>query len=157
MTSVPESRSAELDREYDLRSAFPDYVNYFEDWRSRSRKAREVLSCHLDVAYGSGPRDRVDFFPAKPALGPLLVFIHGGYWRSMDKSDFSFLAEPFLKRGVSLALINYDLFPGATMSKVVGQVRGACSWISGNASRWGIPFNRLHLAGWSAGAHLASM
>ena len=146
-----------LDREYDLRAAFPDYVRYFEDWRDRSRRARECLPCLLNVPYGEGSRDRVDFFPAMSQPAPLLVYVHGGYWRSMDKSDFSFVAIPFVKRGVSLALINYDLFPGTTMSSVVGKVRGAYAWVVENAGNSSVRWNSVHLAGWSAGAHLAAM
>ena len=149
-----------LDRDYDLRAAFPDYVVYFEDWRSRSERARSELPCRLEVAYGPAARERLDIFQAGHVAGhpgPLLAFIHGGYWRSMDKSDFSFLAPPFVERGISLALINYSLFPGTTMSSLVAQIRRSCTWLGRNAERLGVPFDQLHLAGWSAGAHLAAM
>ena len=157
MTTPRNAPAPNLDRDYDLRAAFPDYEFFFEDWRVRSQTAKDELSCLLDVAYGPGQRDRIDFFPAASASAPLLVFIHGGYWRSLDKSDFSFLAVPFVKRGVSLAIINYDLFPGTTMSRVVAQVRGACAWAADNAERMGVPCKQFHLAGWSAGAHLSAM
>jgi arylformamidase len=145
-----------FDAGYDLRAAFPDYEKYFAEWRFRSQQAREQLPCLLDVSYGERPRERIDFFRAT-AQGPLLVFIHGGYWRSLDKSDFSFLAAPFLEHGVSLALMNYTLFPGTTMSEVVAQVRSGFQWIANNAGSIGISYSSVHLAGWSAGAHLASM
>jgi arylformamidase len=145
-----------FDGGYDLRAAFPDYEQYFAEWRFRSRQAREQLPCLLDVSYGERPRERVDFFRAT-AQGPLLVFIHGGYWRSLDKSDFSFLAAPFLEHGVSLALMNYTLFPGTTMTKVVAEVRAGFRWIANNAPSVGISYSTVHLAGWSAGAHLGSM
>jgi arylformamidase len=157
MTAPREIARRNLDQDYDLRTAFPDYVSYFGDWRARSRQARRQLPCLLDVEYGPGPREHVDFFPAAAQPAPLLVFIHGGYWRSMDKSDFSFLAVPFVKQGVSLAIINYELFPGTTMSKVVSQVSNAYRWIAENAARIGVAWSRIHLAGWSAGAHLSAM
>src|SRR5262245_33905580 len=125
MTASRKLAEASLDRDYDLRTAFPDYAAYFEDWRARSLKARHELPCRLDVQYGPGARDRVDFFPASSATAPLLVYVHGGYWRWLDKSDFSFLAVPFVKRGVSLAVINYDLFPGTPMSRVLAAVEHA--------------------------------
>jgi arylformamidase len=157
MTVSRKLANTDLDRDYDLRTAFPDYAVHFEDWRVRSRRARQELSCILDVPYGPGVRDRVDFFVAASRPAPLLVYIHGGYWRSLDKSDFSFLAAPFVKRGVSLAIINYDLFPGTTMSRLVAQVKSAYAWIAQNAARMGVPYSSIHLAGWSAGAHLAAM
>jgi arylformamidase len=149
--------SEDIEREYNLRAAFPDYVVFFEDWRKRSQEARDRISCMIDVPYGPGPRERVDFFPALSQPAPFLVFIHGGYWRSMDKLDFSFLADPFVRRGVSLALLNYDLFPGTTMSQLVAQVRRAYAWVAENATRFGVIPSLIHLAGWSAGAHLAAM
>jgi arylformamidase len=152
----PRASTENFDGGYDLRAAFPDYQQYFDEWRFRSQQAREQLSCLVDVSYGDGPRERVDFFRAA-AQGPLLVFIHGGYWRSLDKSDFSFLAAPFLAHGVSLALMNYTLFPGTTMTRVVEQVRAGFRWIANNARSLGISYSSVHLAGWSAGAHLACM
>lgn len=149
--------SPEIERDYDLRTAFPDYLDFFERWRARSQDVRDRLSCLVDIPYGPGPRERVDFFPAASQPAPLLVYIHGGYWRSMDKSDFSFVAEPFVRRGVSLALINYDLFPDTTMSRLIAQVVGAWGWIAENAPRFGVVPDPIHLAGWSAGAHLAAM
>jgi arylformamidase len=149
--------SKRLDPQYDLRAAFPDYVDFFEQWRSRSEQARSALRPFLDIPYGPGPRDRLDVFRAPHGDGRLLVFLHGGYWRFMDKSDFSFIAVPYLERGVSVALINYALFPGTSMSAVVDQVCDACVWMAANANRFGIACNELHLAGWSAGAHLATM
>jgi arylformamidase len=157
MTAPRKVADPNLDRDYDLRAAFPDYAAYFDDWRRRSRTARDELACLLDVQYGPSVCDRVDFFPAASQPAPLLVYIHGGYWRWLDKSDFSFLAVPFVKRGVSLAIVNYDLFPGTTMSRVVTQVRSAYAWIVDNAPRIGVPWSRMHLAGWSAGAHLSAM
>jgi arylformamidase len=146
-----------LDSYYDLRSAFPDYIHFFEQWRERSDDVRRKLPCVLDVSYGDGERNRVDIFPADNPDGRLFTFIHGGYWRSMDKSDFSFIALPFLRRNVSVALINYSLFPGTTMPEVVNEVRSACAWIAASAPRYGVPCKKLHLGGWSAGAHLATM
>ena len=149
--------SGSLDSQYDLRSAFPDYVGYFEDWRARSEQARLSQRCFLAQPYGAGARDRVDLFPAVRPNGQLFLFIHGGYWRFMDKSDFSFIVHPYLRRDISVALINYSLFPGTTMAEVVRQVRSACAWIGANCSSYGISCREFHIGGWSAGAHLACM
>ena len=140
----------ELERGYNLRQAFPDYEHYFEDWRKRSAAARARLDCDLDVAYGPKPREKFDIFRARDAHAPLLIFIHGGYWRSMDKSDFSFLAEPLIARGISVAMPSYSLCPQATIDEVVADVRTAFSSLAERA-------DRIHLCGWSAGAHLAAM
>ena len=140
----------EFERGYNLRQAFPDYEHYFEDWRKRSAAARARLDCDLGVAYGPKPRQKFDLFRAREPRAPLLIFIHGGYWRSMDKSDFSFLAEPLITRGIAVAMPSYSLCPEATIDEIVADVRTAFSSLGQSA-------DRIHVCGWSAGAHLAAM
>lgn len=140
----------DLERDYNLRQAFPDYEQFFADWRKRSADARKRLQCELDIPYGPKPRQKIDRFSAPDADAPLLVFIHGGYWRSMDKSDFSFLAEPLVARGISVAMPSYSLCPQATIDEIVSDIHTAFAWLSSRA-------DRIHLCGWSAGAHLAAM
>ena len=140
----------ELERGYNLRQAFPDYAQYFDDWSTRSAAARARLDCELDVAYGPKPRQKFDVFRVREPRAPLLIFIHGGYWRSMEKSDFSFLAEPLVARGISVAMPSYSLCPQATIDEIVEDVRLAFTHLAARA-------DRIHLCGWSAGAHLAAM
>lgn len=149
--------SPQLERDYDLRAAFPDYVEYFDDWRKRSEAVRRDLQPQLDVPYGDSALERLDVFAARGSDRPLLVYIHGGYWRSMDKSDFSFIAPAFAARGIAVALVNYCLCPQCTMSTIVAQVRAACLWLAEHARWYGARVGELHLVGWSAGAHLAAM
>ena len=139
-----------LEGGYNLREAFPDYERYFADWRERSAAARGRLDCALDLAYGPKPRQKVDIFGARAPHAPMLVFVHGGYWRAMDKSDFSFLAEPLVARGIAVAMPSYSLCPDATFDDVVADARAAFAWLAQRA-------DRIHLCGWSAGAHLAAM
>jgi arylformamidase len=149
--------SAELERGYDLRAAFPDYAGYFADWSTRSEAVRRELNPVVDIPYGSSALERLDVFAARGAHRPLQVYIHGGYWRAMDKSDFSFIAAPFVALDLPLALVNYTLCPQGSMSNLVAEVRAACLWLAANAPRFGARPGELHLIGWSAGAHLAAM
>ncbi|MBV8601006.1 MAG: alpha/beta hydrolase, partial [Candidatus Eremiobacteraeota bacterium] len=84
---------AELDAQYNNSPQAPggDPAVYFAEYRERSRRARERFHARLDVPYGSSERERLDVFPAEPGA-PTWIFIHGGFWRRLDKSDFSFLA-----------------------------------------------------------------
>ena len=101
------------DRMYNNRALVPEHETHFARWRDTSAQARKAHRCMLDVAYGQGPNESLDIFPAEQAHAPVVVFIHGGYWRSLDKSDFSFVAGPFVAQGCAVAVANYDFTPAS--------------------------------------------
>jgi arylformamidase len=102
--------------------------------------------------------EKVDVFHARGESRALLVFIHGGYWRSLDKRDFSFLAPPFTTRGVTVALTNYALCPAVTVEEIVRQQLAALAWLyRTGAQRFGASRERIFIAGHSAGGHLVAM
>ena len=101
--------------------------------------------------------ERLDYFPTRQDAAPLLVFIHGGYWRSLDKSDFSWLAPPFVQHGVALALPNYGLAPATPIEDIVRQQLKALAWLYRNGDRLGFDPERIVVVGHSAGAHLTAM
>ena len=98
-----------LSRQYNNRELVPEHPQYFARWQQSSALARSRMSSHLDLAYGEAAGETLDLFPARKGDGSCLMFIHGGYWRSLDKKDFSFLAPAWVDAGVSLAVVNYDL------------------------------------------------
>jgi arylformamidase len=144
-------------REYNVRALVPEYPEYFARWKERGVEARQRMDCFLDLPYGESSAERLDLFPAARENAPLLVFIHGGYWRSLDKSDFSWVAEPYVARGVSVALPNYGLSPAVSMQDLVRQTLGAFAWLYRQAERYGIDRRRILASGHSAGGHLAAM
>jgi len=103
------------------------------------------------------PGETVDLFPARKGDGTCMMFIHGGYWRSLDKQDFSFLAPAWVDAGVSLAVVNYDLCPKVTMEEIVRQMLRASRWLWLHAEQYGMDQDRLYVSGHSAGGHLAAM
>jgi arylformamidase len=147
----------ELDRQYNARAAIPGHAQIFARWAEQSALARQQHRCEQDYYYGSTPAETLDLFPARNPGAPLLVFIHGGWWRSLDKSDFSFIAPAFVAAGVSVALVNYTLAPRATIEEIVRQMLRACAWCWRNAAGFGADPQRLHVVGHSAGGHLAAM
>lgn len=149
--------AAFLSREYNNRELFPDHPRHFARWTESSARARSTMTCHLDVAYGSSPGETLDIFPARKGDGSVLLFIHGGYWRSLDKKEFSFLAPAWVDAGVSLVVVNYDLCPKVTIERVVQQMLAASAWLYRNAERYGMDEERLFVSGHSAGGHLAAM
>lgn len=147
----------QLDQQYNARAAIPDHPRIFARWRENSSLARKSLRCETDYYYGPSPAESLDLFPAGKRNAPLLVFIHGGYWRSLDKQDFSFLATPFVKAGVAVAMPNYGLAPATSIEEMVRQMLRALAWIHRNLSQLDIDVKRVVVAGHSAGAHLAAM
>jgi arylformamidase len=94
------------EREYNARASIPEHPQIFARWAEQSAAVRRLRACVIDLNYGETTGERLDLFPARRDDAPLLVFIHGGYWRSLDKSDFSWIAPPFVNHGVSVALLD---------------------------------------------------
>lgn len=145
-----------VEREYNNRAACPDHPQWFARWAAESEAARARLTARLDLRYGTGPRQTLDLFPAARPRGALL-FIHGGYWRALDKSFHSFIAAPLVDDGVGVAVLNYDLCPQVSIARIVDECREAVAWLGKEGARHGVPCDRLIIAGNSAGGHLAAM
>lgn len=143
--------------QYNARAGIPDHPQIFERWAQQSAAVRARCAGMLDLPYGEAAGERLDFFPAAKAGGPLLVFIHGGWWRSLDKSDFSFIVPAFLAAGVNVALTNYTLAPAAEIEDITLQQVQALAWLYRHGGQYGADVGRIVVAGHSAGAHLAAM
>ena len=155
------TNGAWLDRMYNNRALVPEHAAHFAAWARNSASARQEHPCHLDVPYGSGPNETLDIFPAAPtatpALAPVLVFIHGGWWRSLDKADHSFIAPAFTQAGACVVLPNYALCPAVTVPDITLQMVHALAWTWRHVAQYGGDPNRITVVGHSAGGHLASM
>lgn len=146
-----------LDSMYNNRALVPDYAAYFERWGQASKNARASQRCTLDVAYGGSAGEKLDVFPTAVKAAPVLVFIHGGYWRSLDKSDHSFVAPVFTAQGACVVIANYDLCPAVTIPDIAVQMVRALNWVYRNIAQFGGDPTRITVVGHSAGGHLAAM
>ncbi len=146
-----------LDRMYNNRALVPDHAAYFGRWAESSAAARSAEPCTLDVPYGTGPGETLDIFPAAQASAPVLVFIHGGYWRSLDKADHSFVAPAFTRQGACVVVPNYALCPAVTIPQIALQMVQAALWVHAHVARFGGDPRRITVAGHSAGGHLAAL
>ncbi|MFM1948220.1 MAG: Carboxylesterase NlhH [Pseudomonadota bacterium] len=154
--------SAWFDSMYNNRALVPDHAAHFAQWAQTSADARASLKCTLDIAYGDGPNETLDIFPAKQANAPVVVFIHGGYWRSLDKSDHSFVAPALHEMGACVVVLNYALCPGTpeapvTIPDIAQQMVKALAWTWHHIAQHGGDPKNVTVAGHSAGGHLAAM
>ena len=145
------------DRMYNNRALVPDFADHLKRWTEQSKTARKLLGGLTDISYGAGPNETLDIFPANAANAPVMVFLHGGYWRSLDKSDQSFIAPSFTREGVCVVVPNYALCPAVSIPEIVMQMVKALAWVWRYIHEWGGDARRIRVVGHSAGGHLAAM
>ncbi len=160
MPATPSFDPAWLDREYNNRALVPEHGDIFARWARDSALARQAPGALIDVDYGSGAGEKLDIFPAEgggAAPAPVLFFIHGGWWRSLDKADHSFIAPPFTRQGACVVMPNYALCPAVTIPQITLQMVQALAWTFRHIAAHGGDPRRITVVGHSAGGHLASM
>jgi arylformamidase len=150
-----------LDNQYNNRLRVPDFLTrHVQGWQSNSTQVRARQACVLDVAYGQTSAEMLDIFPAGGTHQPVLVFIHGGYWRSLDKADHSFVAPAFTQTGACVVIPNYALCGAdstVTMEDIVLQLVRSLAWVYRHIDQFGGDPANITVVGHSAGGHLAAM
>jgi arylformamidase len=147
--------SVDYEVEYNNRARVPEYAEIFARWERDAAAYRDRMkaeeNAELGLAYGTSARQKVDlFFPDATGHTPLALFVHGGYWRSLDASTFSHVSAGLNSRGVAVAVAGYDLCPDVTIGQIINQIRTACLFL------WRRFGQRLMVYGHSAGGHLAA-
>jgi arylformamidase len=150
-------RTDELEYQFNPRVSVPEFPELARQRAKASAEVRRSMKSFLNVPYGDTPRQVLDIFPAEQSGGPVLVFLHGGYWRGGSKDDNCGFVPTFINRGVNVVIIEYDLCPAVTVTEIVRQARGAIAWTYRNIRRYNGDPLRLYVSGHSAGAHLTAM
>jgi acetyl esterase/lipase len=147
----------EVDRAYDNRAHVPNYASILERWTGESAELYLTRPVLRDLAYASGARHRLDFFPAVRPAQPTVFFIHGGYWQWCDKEGEAFVARGPLAHDINVAVVEYTLCPQTTLDGIVAEMHAALDWLVPRLKDCGADPSRLIVSGSSAGAHLAAM
>jgi arylformamidase len=149
----------ELDAQYDLEGTVPDVSLYEDFYTQESEKVRADFDHRLDIPFGPTLVEHLDVYPAPGGMqrAPVLVYLHGGYWRSRTSKEFGFVARGPASHGVATAVVNYALCPIVTIEEIVRQTRAVLAWTFKNAASFGGDSERIHVAGHSAGGHLTAM
>jgi arylformamidase len=152
------------DQQYNVRAGIPEAATLLQSWRERSARTRLQVHGALDVPYSErgaqDPSERLDIFlPRRPPKGgaPVLVHIHGGYWRALHKEDQSFVAEPFAAAGAVVVVPSYALCPQVSIAHIVMQMVQALAWTWRHVHEYGGDPSRIVVTGHSAGGHLATL
>ncbi len=141
----------DYEKEYDNRARVPEHQQIFDRWSAENAAYRAAASgAELGLSYGPSPRQTVDIFPGGGDDAPLAMFIHGGWWRSLDPSMFGQLARGPNAQGVTVAVVGYDLCPQVSIPAIIEQMRAAGLWL------WRRFHKRMMVYGHSAGGHLAA-
>ena len=127
-----------------------------------SAAARARIGEPLRFAFGPTPIEGLDVFRYATigrgsAGGPVAIFVHGGAWRTGSASDYSFVAEPFVRAGGNFVVLDFTTVDeaGGSLFPMVEQVRRAIGWVYRNADKFGGDRERLFLIAHSSGSHLA--
>jgi arylformamidase len=141
--------------EYNNRARVPEHPQIFAQWARDGAAYREETfkdgRAEIGLKYGPSPRQTIDLFkPRGEADGPLALFIHGGYWRSLEPSSFSQMARGMNAHGVTVAVSGYDLAPQVSIGQIIEQTQQACLYL------WRRFKKRIMVSGHSAGGHLAT-
>ena len=150
-------RQNEMEYQYNPRESVPEHPQLAKKRAEQARKVRDTAKSWLDVPYGSSRREILDIYAADRPGGPVLIYIHGGYWRSGSKEDNCNFVPMFTNRGATVVLVDYDLCPAVTVSDIVRQTRSAIAWVHRNIVRYSGNPTQLHISGHSAGGHLTAM
>lgn len=134
----------------------PETATIVAEWDRLSAGMRARYPQSLDLRYGPRDRNRIDFLKAKDG-GPTLVFIHGGYWQTRAKENFTFCAAGPMAHGINVALIGYTLAPDASLGQIVDEVRIGIDYLVTELPALGGDPTKMIVSGWSAGGHLSSM
>jgi arylformamidase len=156
-TATPTYTPEFVERGYNNRAAVPEHPQWLAKFTDESRKAVAALSPRLDLRYGSGSKETLDLFVPTATPRGTFVFLHGGYWRALDKADFAFVAPPLVAQGLAVAVVNYDLCPEVSIGTIVDECRRAVLWLVEEGPKVGAATDRIVVGGHSAGGHLVAM
>ena len=137
--------------EYNNRARVPEHPAILARWQRDAAAFRMAhKNSELGLAYGKSERQKIDlFWPGAARNARIVLFVHGGYWRALERESFSHMAAGANARGLAFALAGYDLCPKVMITEIIEQVREAAAFLG---RRHGGP---IVACGHSAGGHLA--
>ena len=150
---------AGLDAQYDNQRHVAEARAIIDSYGAVSARARDAFAARLDIPYGPSPRERLDvILPAShEGLRPINIFVHGGAWRRLSKTDNAFPALGLCPAGATVVVAGFNLATEVPLARMAAEVRDLVAWVYWHADEFGGDRNRIFLTAHSSGAHLAAM
>lgn len=155
--AVPYSSPDEVSVQLDLINHMWDKTPYYEFLVHQSLRGREQNRCLEDIRVGPRQEERVDVYLAEKANSPIVVFVHGGWWRGGTRKEFGICANGLVRRGYTVVMADYTLCPKACVPDITQATRAAIVWAYENAGQINGDSERLFVVGHSAGGQQAGM
>ncbi|WP_103336260.1 alpha/beta hydrolase [Pseudotabrizicola formosa] len=150
---------ARLDADYTARATVTEaeFARILGAYQTLSDAAHDLPGTRAGLTFCEETRLQLDLFGTAPGeLRPLVIFIHGGYWRALSRAQSAFAAPMLAEQGIALAVPDYRLAPAASMTEIITDCRRALAWLWHNAEDLGVDRSRITVTGSSAGGHLAA-
>jgi arylformamidase len=146
----------ELDDAYDQSVYAPNRDQLNRRRASESELVRAHIGAPRRVAYGATPHEMLDIYAAPNPKAPVVIFVHGGAWRTGYAKDSAYGAETFVRAGAHFLVPDFinAIESGGDLMPMIEQVRGAVAWAARNAASFGGDPGRIYVTGHSSGAHL---
>jgi len=149
--------SKDINEEYNAVLSVDNLGMYIEQDLTRSKETRDELKCFENIPYGSSEDETLDVYSSNDMNSPVVVFIHGGYWKSLSNKDFSFVAKGLVEKGFTVVLTNYSLCPKVSIPEITKQNCSAIEWVYNNSHKYNGNNQKIFVCGHSAGGHQAAM
>ncbi|MEP5729454.1 MAG: alpha/beta hydrolase [Sulfitobacter sp.] len=143
----------QINHDYNARESVASFDDEFAKLIAISDQARAEVPAQQDIVYDPASGSSFDLYGAAPGR-PVLLWIHGGYWRMGSKEGNAFAAPGLVANDVAVAVMNYSLAPAVTLADIIHQVRLVVVWLYQHGSNYGLDTTKIHVGGSSAGGHL---
>jgi arylformamidase len=145
----------ELDDAYTQLTYAPNRDEMLERCKRNSELARQRLGAPERLSYGPTPIQGIDHYPTRSSNAPVLVFVHGGAWRSETAAGYGYCAEMVVNAGAHLLIPDFNSVVelNGDLMAMADQVRRSVAWAYKNAKSYGGDPERFYIAGHSSGGH----